>query len=186
MNESVKFQPVAIKYMMVGFVLFTIDYLTGYVGIVSVILFSMGINAFINEENRHFDKAKKYVLWFAGTYSLYYVLMIFSVLKIYNSSIALLLCNICRAFATINYIYLTHYFTEGILLDAKKAKVNYIKLGLNNPWIILGVFTILDFFTYLRFKQPIPSICAAISIGMALYFCGMLNKAYPIIYKKNE
>lgn len=186
MNENINPKKKALLFMQLGCLLFTADYLVGFVGIASVVLFFLSLKQFIHAENTHFSKAKKFAIWFAISYCIFYVIMILATFNIFSSSVTALISNISRAFATINFIYISHYFTEGVLLDAKMAKVNYIKLGLNTPWIMMGLFAMCDFFVYTTFKQPIPSICAVLSVGMAAYYWAMLNKAYPVIYEKNK
>lgn len=172
----------AVKYVIAAFFLFIFDYFIPYIGIISLVLLFLGIPVFMHEQNNHFKTARKSLI----KMSVFYIIMRLSVLvpetgafQISTSSVVRL---IAMGISTIYYIYTTHYFTEGILLDAKTAKINFVKLGLNTPWIMLGVFVMLHFICVVTFRQPLPSITAVLSLVMCVYYCIKLYNAFPKVY----
>lgn len=172
----------AIKYVIVAFALYIIDYLIPFTGLVSVILMLLGVKVFIHDENNHFKTAYKSV----KKLTVFYVLMVLASfvpeLGIFIIPTKTAVRFVSMGITTIYYIYTTHYFTEGVMLDAKKAKINFVKLGLNTPWILLGIIMVVRFLCAVKLKQPIPGIATAIAFILCCYYCITLYHAYQKIY----
>lgn len=174
----------AIKYVIAAFVLYVMDYLIPYLGFISLILLFLGVKPFMHEHNNHFKIAYKSF----KKMSVAYVIMVLSAfipeIGLFTAtSVSNLVHLVALGISTIYFIYLTHYFTEGILLDAKTAKVNYVKLGLNTPWILFGLFIMANFICTVSFKAPIPTLTVACSIMLCIYYCMKLYQAFPRVYK---
>lgn len=174
----------AIKYIIAAFELFILDYLIPYTGLVSIILLLLGVKVFIHNENNHFRTAYKSV----KKLTVFYIIMVLASfvpeLGIFVIPTKTAVRFVAMGIATIYYIYTTHYFTEGVMLDAKKAKINFVKLGLNTPWIFLGIIMVLRFLCAVKVKQPVPGIVTAIAFLLCGYYCVMLYHAYEKVYKK--
>ena len=146
----------AVKYVIAAFLLYILDYLIPMLGLISIILLFIGLRAFQNDENNHF--------------------------AISTSTVVGL---IAMGISTIYFIYMTHYFTEGVLLDAKKAKVNFTKLGLNTPWIFLGAMSMIHYICVVTFsKKLIPSITVMVTFIFCLYYSVKLYQAITRVYNK--
>lgn len=174
----------AIKYVIAAFILYILDYLIPFLGFISIILLFLGIKPFIHEQNNHFKFSYKSFKKLAVAYIIMRIATFIPNTALFVVSTSTVVYLIAMGIATIYFIYVTHYFTEGILLDAKTAKINFVKLGLNTPWILLGVFIMAHFVCAVTFKQPIPSITIVFSFMLCIYYCTKLNKAFLTVYKR--
>ena len=69
--------------------------------------------------------------------------------------------------------------------DAKKAKVNFTKLGLNTPWIFLGAMSMIHYICVVTFsKKLIPSITVMVTFIFCLYYSVKLYQAITRVYNK--
>jgi hypothetical protein len=152
----------AIKYVIAAFILYVLDYLIPVLGFISIILLFLGIKPFMHDENNHFKVAYKSLKKMTVAYVIMKLAVFVPETGLFKASTSTVVRLIAMGIATIYFIYVTHYFTEGILLDAKTAKINFVKLGLNTPWILMGVFVMAHFVCAVTFKQPIPSITVVI------------------------
>ena len=125
----------AVKYVIAAFLLYILDYLIPMLGLISIILLFIGIRAFQNDENNHFKTAYKSLKKMTAAYAVLRLSVFVPETGMFAISTSTVVGLIAMGISTIYFIYMTHYFTEGVLLDAKRAKVNFTKLGLNTPWI---------------------------------------------------
>lgn len=170
------------RYIAIGVFILTLDTFIPFVGILSLVLFYIALDRLIHDENNHFKLAKKNL----KKMTVAYVIMRLSVFMQYASFIPdtayVLISLTSMGLETIYFNYFSHYFTEGVLLDAKKAKVNYSKLGFNTPWIIFGVFLIAQFICRVFFVAPIPTIVGSIALFAALYYAFAVFQGVPLVY----
>ena len=172
----------AIKYVIAAFILYVLDYLIPVLGFISIILLFLGIKPFMHDENNHFKVAYKSLKKMTVAYIIMKLAVFVPETGLFKASTSTVVRLIAMGIATIYFIYVTHYFTEGILLDAKTAKINFVKLGLNTPWILMGVFVMAHFVCAVTFKQPIPSITVVITFMLCVYYCIKLYQAFPKVY----
>lgn len=176
----------AIKYVIVAFLLYILDYLIPILGFISIALLFIGIKPFIHDENNHFKLAYKSLKKLTVAYVIMKLAMFVPETGLFTTSTSTIVRLIAMGIATIYFIYVTHYFTEGVLLDAKKAKINFVKLGLNTPWIFMGVLVMLHFICAVTFRQPIPSITVVLTFMFCIYYSIKLYQAFPKVYKKTK
>lgn len=175
----------AIKYVIAAFMLYILDYLIPFLGLISLVLLFPGIKQFLNDENNHFKAAYKSLKKMTVAYAIMRLARLVPETGLFKVSTPTIVIYLAMGIGTIYFIYVTHYFTEGILLEAKKIKVNYVKLGLNTPWILLGVFVMVHFVCTVTFRQPIPSITCVLALMICLYYCIKLYQAFPKVYGSN-
>ena len=135
----------AVKYVIAAFLLYILDYLIPMLGLISIILLFIGIRAFQNDENNHFKTAYKSLKKMTVAYAVLRLSVFVPETGMFAISTSTVVGLIAMGISTIYFIYMTHYFTEGVLLDAKRAKVNFTKLGLNTPWIFLGAMSMVHY-----------------------------------------
>lgn len=174
----------AIKYVIAAFVLYVLDYLIPLLGFISLILLFLGIKPFIHDQNNHFKVAYKSLKKMAVAYLVMKLAAFIPETGLFVASTSTVVRLIAMGIATIYFIYVTHYFTEGVLLDAKTAKINFVKLGLNTPWILFGLFIMAHFVCAVTFKQPIPSITIVFCFMLCIYYCTKLYQAFPKVYER--
>lgn len=172
----------AIKYVVAAFVLYILDYFIPFLGLLALILLFPGIKVFIHDQNNHFKLAYKSLKKMTIAYIIMKLAVFVPETGLFKASTSTVIRLIAMGIATIYYIYVTHYFTEGILLDAKTAKINFVKLGLNTPWILFGVFVMAHFVCTVTFRQPIPSITAVLCFMLCFFYCIKLYQAFPKVY----
>lgn len=176
----------AIKYIIAAFLLYILDYLIPILGFISIILLFLGIKPFIHDENNHFKLAYKSLKKLTVAYIIMKLSVFVPETGLFKASTSTVVRLIAMGVATIYFIYVTHYFTEGILLDAKKAKINFVKLGLNTPWIFVGVMVMVHYICAVTFKSPIPSITVVIAFLLCVYYCIKLYQAFPKVYPDKQ
>ena len=168
----------AIKYVIAAFLLYILDYLIPMLGLISIILLFIGIKPFMNDENNHFKTAYKSLKKMTVAYAVLRLSVFVPESGLFVISTSTVVGLLGMGISTIYYIYMTHYFTEGILLDAKKAKVNFTKLGLNTPWIFLGAMSMIHYICVVTFsKKLIPSITVMETFIFCLYYSVHLYQA---------
>lgn len=175
----------AIKYVIAAFLLYILDYLIPMLGLISIILLFIGIKPFMNDENNHFKAAYKSLKKMTVAYAVLRLSVFVPESGLFVISTSTVVGLLGMGISTIYYIYMTHYFTEGILLDAKKAKVNFTKLGLNTPWIFLGAMSMVHYICVVTFsKKLIPSITVMVTFIFCLYYSVKLYQAVAKVYNK--
>lgn len=176
----------AIKYVIAAFILFILDYLIPVFGFISVALLFLGIKPFIHEQNNHFRISYKSLKKMTAAYLIMKFAAFAPQIGHFTSHAFTVVQLIAMGVSAIYYIYMTHYFTEGVLLDAKVSKINYVKLGLNTPWILLGLFVMAHFICAVTFRQPIPSITVILSFLMCAYYGIKLYQASLVVYPSKK
>ena len=174
----------SIKYVIAAFLLYVLDYLIPLLGFISLILLFLGIKPFIHDQNNHFKVAYKSLKKMTVAYIIMRLAVFVPETGMFVISTSSVVHLIAMGIATIYFIYVTHYFTEGVLLDAKTAKINFVKLGLNTPWILFGVFIMAHFVCAVTFKQPIPNITIVFTFMLCIYYCIKLYQAFPRVYEQ--
>ena len=175
----------AVKYVIAAFLLYILDYLIPMLGLISIILLFIGIRAFQNDENNHFKTAYKSLKKMTIAYAVLRLSVFVPETGMFAISTSTVVGLMAMGISTIYFIYMTHYFTEGVLLDAKRAKVNFTKLGLNTPWIFLGAMSMVHYICVVTFsKKLIPSITVMVTFIFCLYYSVKLYQAITRVYNK--
>ena len=175
----------AVKYIIAALILYILDYLIPMLGVISIVLLFIGIKPFIHDENNHFKAAYKSLKKMTAAYVVLRLSVFIPETGLFAIPTSTVVGLIAMGISTIYFIYVTHYFTEGVLLDAKKAKVNFAKLGLNTPWIFLGAMAMVHYICVVTFsKKLIPSITVMATFIFCLYYSVKLYQAVVKVYDK--
>lgn len=182
-------KPFAVKMMAVAITIQVFDYFVPYLGIFSIIAMFLAIKPFINPNNVHFTRSKKHLVKLAVCYVIMRICELVDYFMTGNANVvyvADLFYFISMGLTTIYLSYMSHYFTEGVHLDAKVSKSNVTRQNLNTAWVLFGVLIMASFIARVYFKSPIPSIVGMLAGISGIFFSSCLISAGKIVYEKES
>ena len=86
--------------------------------------------------------------------------------------------NIITGLSTISNIYLTYYFTEGLILEAKLALTRSLRL----IWAIYGILVFANFIAAMSGIPLIAIFVQVLSVIFAIYYCSSVLTACSHLY----
>lgn len=172
----------ASKYIAVAMVLSTIDNFVPLLNIISLVLYAVSLNQLIHEQNNHFKIARKSLIKMAVAYIVLHLSGFIPDTGIFTVDTSNIVAIISRGIYTIYFIYLTHYTREGFILDAKYAKINYVKLGLNSPWTVFALLVMGYYVCKIVFRYPFPEMVGVFTILSSILYASKFINSSKMIY----
>lgn len=90
--------------------------------------------------------------------------------------------QIISGFATFTLIYLTYYFTEGLILEAKFQEKSAVTRSFRVTWFILGALIFVSFITVTSGIYYAVIAAQAATAIFALYYCSSVLTACSQLY----
>lgn len=175
-----------VKMMAAAILLQVFDYFMPWLGVISLIMMYICLPPFLGEHNTHFKRAKKALIKLTVAYLVMRFIRFVPIDSPVATSLKTIIYLIGMGITTIYINYLSHYFTEGLHLDAKYAKINITRQNLNTSWIVFGVVLLAHFVCKVTFVPPIPEVAGMFSCISAVFFAFCLVKAGDAVYPKEK
>ena len=90
--------------------------------------------------------------------------------------------NIITGLSTIANIYLTYYFTEGLILEAKFQEKSALTRSLRLIWAIYGILVFANFVAAMSGIPLIAIFVQVLSVIFAIYYCSSVLTACSHLY----
>ncbi|MBR6698007.1 MAG: hypothetical protein IKL73_07090 [Lachnospiraceae bacterium] len=132
---------------------------------IAFVLIIIGLLPYKTEQNRLFSKCLKSSIRIAVIFAVSVVMTVFN-FATYNSSVSMLFF----AIISVLYMYMTYYFTECIVLQAKMVAKQDISKTMKSTWTLLGVGIVGYYFVASMNLGIIVLIVHVAYILAALYY----------------
>lgn len=90
--------------------------------------------------------------------------------------------TIITGLSTITNIYLTYYFTEGIILEAKFQEKSALTRSLRLIWAIYGILVFANFIAMMSGVNIAVIFVQVLSVMFAIYYCSSVLTACSHLY----
>ncbi|MBE5963468.1 MAG: hypothetical protein E7252_00835 [Lachnospira sp.] len=161
-----------LELALLGIILQSVDFILDFdvfqlniTSAIAFVLIIIGLLPYKTEQNRLFSKCLKSSIRIAVIFAVSVVMTVFN-FATYNSSVSMLFF----AIISVLYMYMTYYFTECIVLQAKMVAKQDISKTMKSTWTLLGVGIVGYYFVASMNLGIIVLIVHVAYILAALYY----------------